>query len=245
MRLLYGELADWYRLLDPTDDHLDEAEEYREVFEAAASTAPQTLLELGAGGGNNAFHLKRRFRCTLTDISPQMLALSRTLNPECEHALGDMRSLRLNRRFDLVLVHDAVAYMTTDDELRDAAETAFVHTNPGGAAIFAPDHVADTFRESSQLIQGQDGRRALRGIEWAWDPDPADTTYIVEYSFLLRDQGRVRAVHDRHVEGLFSEVRWHEVLGSSGYLVETVSRRVSDDYADRMFVCRRPSVTSI
>jgi hypothetical protein len=40
-----------------------------------------------------------------------------------------------------VFVHDAVAYMTTERELRAAIETAFVHCRPGGAALFAPDHV--------------------------------------------------------------------------------------------------------
>ena len=72
-----------------------------------------TLLELGSGGGNNASHLKHRFECTLTDLSPEMLALSRTLNPECEHIEGDMRTLRLERTFDAVFVHDAIAYITT------------------------------------------------------------------------------------------------------------------------------------
>ena len=69
---------------------------------------PGTLLELGSGGGNNASHLKARFNCTLTDISPDMLALSRTLNPECEHLEGDMRTLRLGRTFDVVFIHDAI-----------------------------------------------------------------------------------------------------------------------------------------
>ena len=53
---------------------------------------------------------EQRFTCTLSDLSPQMLSLSRTLNPGCEHVLGDMRTLRLGRTFDAVFVHDAVMY---------------------------------------------------------------------------------------------------------------------------------------
>ena len=48
-----------------------------------------------------------------------MLALSRALNPECEHLAGDMRTLRLGRVFDAVFVHDAVCYMTTRADLRE------------------------------------------------------------------------------------------------------------------------------
>lgn len=56
-----------------------------------------------------------------------MLGLSKALNPECEHHLGDMRTLRLGQTFDAVLVHDAVMYMTTVTQLGEAAATAFAH----------------------------------------------------------------------------------------------------------------------
>ena len=59
--LLYGELTPWYRLLDPTEDHVDEASSYQAAFERAISPRAETLLELGAGAGNNAFFLKRAF----------------------------------------------------------------------------------------------------------------------------------------------------------------------------------------
>src|SRR5690606_26365258 len=139
--LLYRELVPWYLLLDPTEDHQDEVASYQAALERHIAPGPATLLELGAGAGNHAFHLKRRFTCTLSDPSDSMQGLSRELNPDCEHVLGDMRSLRLGRTFDAILVHDAVMYMTSEKDLTAAAHTAFVHTRPGGAAIFAPDCV--------------------------------------------------------------------------------------------------------
>jgi hypothetical protein len=238
--LLYGDLVPWYRLLDPPADHLEEASCYQAAFERAVSPRPETLLELGAGAGHNALHLKRRFRCTLTDLSEPMLALSRGLNPECEHAAGDMRTLRLGRTFDTVLVHDAVAYMTTEDDLLAAARTAFVHTRPGGAAVFAPDCVRETLREETELLTGDDGARALRGLMWTWDPDPADDTCAVEFALLLRDGDRVQAVHDRHLEGAFPRATWHRLLASAGYRVGTMERPLGDGRFDEVFLCRRP-----
>ena len=96
------------------------------------------VLELGSGGGNNASHLKAHFRLTLVDRSPQMLAVSRRLNPECEHVEGDMRSVRLGRTFDAVFVHDAIAYMTTEDDLRAVFATAFEHCRPAGWRCSSP-----------------------------------------------------------------------------------------------------------
>lgn len=238
MPLLYRELVDWYRLVDPPADHADEAAAYQAALERAASPPPETLLELGAGAGHNAFHLKRRFRCTLSDLSPEMSALSRELNPDCEHVLGDMRTLRLGRTFDAVLVHDAVMYMTSAADLRAAIETAFVHTRPGGAAVFAPDCTRDTFREQAILLESDEGTRSMRGIEWSWDPDPADETYAVEYAFLLRDGQEVRSVHDRHVEGLFSRATWVRLLEDAGFRVDMFPRPLDDDTHDEVFICK-------
>jgi SAM-dependent methyltransferase len=238
--LLYRELVPWYPLLDPAPDHADEAAAYQAALERGAVPAPQTLLELGAGAGNNAFHLKRRFCCTLSEPSPQMQALSVAQNPECEHVAGDMRTLRLGRTFDAVLVHDAVMYMTSEADLRSAIETAFVHTRPGGAAVFAPDVLRDNFSESADLHEGAEGERALRCMEWVWDPDPSDDSFTVEYAFLLRDGQGVRALHDRHVVGMFTLATWQCLLSSAGYRVETFERPIDDRSFDHVFLCVRP-----
>ena len=41
----------------------------------------RTVLELGSGGGSNAFHLKDRYALTLSDLSAEMLAVSRAAEP--------------------------------------------------------------------------------------------------------------------------------------------------------------------
>ena len=106
---LYRELADWYPLLTPVADYAEEAALCRRLFAEHCRKPPRTLLDLGSGGGHNAAHLKATLACTLVDIAQTMLALSRRLNPECEHVQGDLRALRLGRAFDCVLQHDAVS----------------------------------------------------------------------------------------------------------------------------------------
>ena len=216
---LYDELARWWPLLSAPADYEEEAAFYGRALLDASGTKPSTLLELGSGGGNNASHLKRMFdRLTLVDPSTGMLEHSRRLNPECEHVVGDMRTVRLNREFDCVFVHDAVMYMTSEADLRQAIETAYVHCRRGGAALFAPDAVREKFRSSTDH-GGHDGDgEGLRYLEWSWDPDPDDTTYTVEYALLLRERdGSVRAVHDRHLEGLFARADWLRFLTEAGF----------------------------
>ncbi len=238
--LIYGELAArWYRLLDPLEDHFDEAACYEEALLRGAPEGALTLLELGSGAGNNASYLKRRFACTLADRSSDMLEISRATNPECEHVQGDMRALRLGRTFDAIFVHDAVMYITTEEDLRAVGETAFVHTRPGGAALFAPDYVKETFREGTQLIAGEQDGRALRCIEWVWDPSPDDTTFITDYVFALREEGRTSVHHDQHVGGLFARDTWLRIMSGAGYRPDVVEC-VLDGIVCETFLCRRP-----
>ncbi|MBM3773216.1 MAG: class I SAM-dependent methyltransferase [Acidimicrobiia bacterium] len=238
---IYDEYADWFHLLTARKDYAAEAADYVSLIESICPDA-RTLLELGCGGGNNASYLKHRFDCTLTDLSPRMLDVSRSINPECEHIAGDMRTLRLGRQFDAVFVHDAVEYMTTADDLRQVASTAYVHTRPGGVALFVPDGTAETFAECVD-DGGEDGAdgRAMRYQEWAFDPDPTDGVYEVHFACLLREGGAVRMIHDRHVHGLFTRQLWLDVLASAGFDVTLPPLDVTTHDTQVAFLAKRPA----
>jgi hypothetical protein len=140
-----------------------------------------------------------------------------------------MRTVRLGRTFDRVFLHDALCYMTTLEDLRLAIETAFVHCRPGGAALFVPDYVRESFEENTDCGGSDQGTRGFRYLSWCWDPDPADSTYVVDYAFLLReDGGSTRVEHDRHIEGLFSRDEWLDLLHAAGFQAHGVPWAHSD-----------------
>jgi SAM-dependent methyltransferase len=216
---LYGELATWFHLLTAPEDYAEEAEIFRRIIADNCDGPALTVLELGSGGGNNASHLKAHFALTLVDRSLEMLGVSRELNPECEHVEGDMRTVRLGRQFDAVFVHDAVSYLTSEDDIGAAMETAFAHCRPGGVALFVPDCVRETFKPETRHggHDSPDGQ-GLRYVEWTWDPDPADTSYLMELGMLLREpDGAVAVEHDRHELGLFSRATWLRLLAEVGF----------------------------
>ena len=122
---LYTDLASWFHLLTSPSEYAEDASYAALAIQKAASIPIKTVLELGSGGGNNASHLKANFQMTLSDLSPAMLDLSRTINPECEHVQGDMRTLRLGRVFDAIFVEDAVMYLTSEADLQAMLETAY------------------------------------------------------------------------------------------------------------------------
>lgn len=238
----YGELAVWWPLISPPVDYTEEAA-FIETVLRKASIPVHDVLELGCGGGHNAFHLKGTFTMTLVDLSADMVDVSRRLNPECEHHVGDMRAVRLGRAFDAVFVHDAIDYMIGEDDLRQALATAFEHCRPGGIALFVPDATRETFEETSDHAgsDGADGR-AVRFLEWTWDPDPNDNRTRSEYAFLLREpDGSVRLVHETHHCGLFGRDDWLRLLGDTGFLPDAVAEVTSEDRTPReLFVGHRP-----
>lgn len=230
----YEELAVWWPLISNPEDYAEEAEFFLPLLAPVTANPSATLLELGSGGGSNALHMKASFAAvTLSDLSPHMLEVSKTLNPDCEHVAGDMRALRLGRQFDAVFIHDAIDYMTSLDDLRLAFETAFVHCKPGGMALFVPDYLRESFEPSTDH-GGEDGLgRAVRFLEWTYDPDENDTTYTTEYVFTLRADGQpIRVEHETHITGLFYEADWLRLLAEVGFTAETVT----DPYERCLFI---------
>jgi trans-aconitate methyltransferase len=231
---LYTDLASWFHLLSRPEDYEEEAQFAWQILARITNPPPRSLLELGAGAGNNAWHLKQYCQITLTDISDAMLENSRRINPECEHVLGDMRSLRLGRQFDAVFIHDAICYMLTEQDLRAAMQAAFEHCRRGGAVMIMPDYTRETFR-SGVHHGGHDGEgRALRYIEWTFDPDPSDSTYTVDFVYILREGFTpVRVVHDTHVHAMFPREVWLKELRQTGF---EESRIIADAWGREVFV---------
>lgn len=216
---MYADLASWWPLLSPPSDYVEEAADLMPTLMGAADAPPRTLLELGCGGGSLASHLNHDLQLTLSDVSPQMLAVSRQINPECEHLLGDMRTLDVGRQFDVVLIHDAIMYAVDETAVRATVATASRHLRPGGGLVLVPDCVRETFTPESS-VGGEDGPdgRGLRYLEWTWDPDSSDTTFEVAYALLMREaDGSTHVDSDRHREGLFPRAAWLTWIREAGF----------------------------
>ena len=223
---LYTDLASWWPLFSPPALHAEEAAWIFGQLSGALGRAPARILELGSGGGNTASHLANRAAMTLVDPSPAMLDASRRLNPAATHVEGDMRTARLGARFDAVMIHDAIMYMTTEADLVAALATARAHLKADGVLIALPDYVAETFKPHVET-GGQDAEdgSGIRYISWIQPPVPGATTHAVDLAILLRmADGTVETVHDHHVFGLFPRARWCAAFERAGFAAPAVTR---------------------
>ena len=222
---LYSDLAYLWPLVSPPEDYAEEASHWRDAVRARLGQGRHRILELGAGGGHNLSHLTADFEATAVDLSPEMLEHGRRLNPGVEHHVGDMRSVRLGKVFDAVLIHDAVAYMLTEDDLRAAFATARAHLRPGGLLLVAPDLVSESFVEDRVLRwdippPARPGDPEVKVEERLTDPDPTDTTIESWITYTITEGGCKRVETDLHVTGLFSLATWVALMEEAGFDTE-------------------------
>lgn len=219
---LYSDLSTWWPVMSAPTDYEEEAIFMAQCLLDAGAARGSDMLELGSGGGNNAYYLKHFFKPTLSDLSPGMVHMSQHLNPELEHHLGDMTTIRLGRTFDVVFVHDAIMYLLTEEQLRAALHTVRIHLKPGGFALLAPDSVKETFEAETDHGGHDVGDRALRYLEWSEDPDPNDTWFYTHYSYVLRQGDQIHFEGETHQEGLFPRQTWIDLCREQGFEVTII-----------------------
>lgn len=228
---LYGDLAWLWPLWgDPAGDYADYCRHVAALIERHAARPVRTLLDIGCGGGKNAFNLKARFDVTGLDLSPAMLEQARELNPECRFVLGDMRDFRLGRRFDAVLVDDAISCMASLEEFTAAFRTAHAHLEPGGVLVATPDVTPETFRQNRTTTHAaaHDGVEVVF-VENVYDPDPSDARYEATILYLIRERGRLRIASDHWTLGIFPLDTWRRVLRETGFAVHEQPFRLGED----------------
>jgi SAM-dependent methyltransferase len=179
-----------------------------------------TLLDIGCGGGKNVLNLKRQFDVTGVDLSAAMLAQAKELVSECAFVQGDMRTCRLGRTFDAVLMDDAISYMSCLTDFVAAFRTAHAHLNPGGVLVATPDVTTETFQQNrtSTTSATRDGLDVVF-VENVYDPDPTDEQYETTVLYLIRDHGRLRIETDHWTMGIFPLETWRQVLRETGFEV--------------------------
>lgn len=142
---VFGNYSRYYDLLYRDKDYIGEAQFIHWLIQNHAPHA-QSILELGCGTGNHAMLLaKEGYSIHGIDLSEEMLQQARdrlsNLPPDLASHLtfssGDIRQVRLNQKFDVILsLFHVISYQTTNEDLQSAIATVKEHLKPGGIFIF-------------------------------------------------------------------------------------------------------------
>ena len=240
---LYSDLAYLWPVISPPEEYAEEAVYWRRALRDRLGSGKHHILELGVGGGHllshlTPAHLTLGFQATAVDISPQMLELSKRLNPGVDHYLGDMRTFRLGRTFDAVLIHDAIGYMLTESDLSATFLAARDHLRPEGVLLVAPEWVRESFANDRTFNWvRKKGDLEVSIQEYLHDPDPEDTQVESIFSYEIREKGHLRREQDIHTTGLFPIATWTRLMEEAGFRVETLKIPANEGgYGEYLFL---------
>ena len=136
---VFGAYSRYYDLLYRDKDYAGEAR-YVDALIKKYMPGARSMLEFGCGTGRYTREFSRLgYAVHGVDLSEDMLAEAGEKNKDIEDArfsYGDMRSVRLQEKYDVVtaLFH-VFSYQTTNKDALDALKTVNAHLNPGGVAI--------------------------------------------------------------------------------------------------------------
>lgn len=109
----------------------------RRVFERFLKMPPTSLLDLGCGTGRDLRSLRKTCSdCVGVDFLPAMVEFAKSRSKEITFIAGDMRSVRLNRTFDVVMCFgSALMYNLTNEDVSRALDTFRAHCQEGSLLI--------------------------------------------------------------------------------------------------------------
>ena len=158
----------------------------------------RAVLDLGCGTGAVLEHVLRRYVVGVgVDVLPGMVAAAaRHLGVDAR--CGDMRTVRLGRRFDIVLcVGNALSYLSEPGDITATFTTFAAHSAPGAVLIL------QTLTTWPLLDRPKTTRTQLAGREATvtvtYTLDPGDDTLIMTRHWNFDDDKHTTDVVRRHI----------------------------------------------
>jgi len=176
--------------------------------------APEALsvLDLGCGTGQHAIHfVKRGYSVVGVDRSEEMLAAAerRAANlaagerADLSFCAGDIRNVRLERTFDVVVaLFHVMSYQTGNDDIAAAFTTARAHLREGGLFIFdcwyGPGVLADPPQTRVKRFKTDGGSDVIRLSEPSLHPNA--NTVDIAFTLLVdeADSRRCEQIEETH-----------------------------------------------
>jgi SAM-dependent methyltransferase len=103
-------------------------------------SAPRSMLDVGCGTGRQLEALAKTIpECCGVDLLESNIAYARSVRDGITFQVGDMRTVRLGRTFDLVTcLGNALSYALTDHDLTDTVSTLAAHAHGGTLLVVDP-----------------------------------------------------------------------------------------------------------
>ena len=154
--------AQYYDLLYQDKDYKKEAEYLHSLIQKNNPNA-KTILSLGCGTGKYEFEFEKLgYSVVGVDKSQTMIDIANQAKGEskCQFIHGDIRSIKLNRKFDVVIsLFHVMCYQISNQDLLNAFNTASTHLKKGGVFLFdfwyGSAVLTDLPREKEKFVENE------------------------------------------------------------------------------------------
>jgi ubiquinone/menaquinone biosynthesis C-methylase UbiE len=120
-------------------DYESESQAIENIIRKFEKRPFRSILDVGCGTGEHLKYLSRHFQCSGIDISKEMIEAARTKIPDAKFEVADMKNLRLEARFDVVMsLFGSIGYVQNIKNLMKTLSNFHTHLNGGGLAIVEP-----------------------------------------------------------------------------------------------------------
>ncbi len=227
---VFADYARYYDLLYKDKDYEGEADYVAKLIKQYHPKA-MSILELGSGTGIHAALLvEKGYRVHGIERSPEMIAQAQDLAEKMNYkkgslafSLGDIRNIRLNKKFDTVIaLFHVISYQATNADVTAAFATARHHLNSGGIFIFDIWYgpAVLTERPAVRIKRMADDQTEITRLA---EPilHPNENLVDVNYHVFVRERATdaVKELKESHVMRYFFKPEIEMIADQSGFVV--------------------------
>jgi dTDP-3-amino-3,6-dideoxy-alpha-D-glucopyranose N,N-dimethyltransferase/dTDP-3-amino-3,4,6-trideoxy-alpha-D-glucopyranose N,N-dimethyltransferase/N-methyltransferase len=187
-----------------------------------------SLLDVACGTGAHLAHLRRWYDVAGVDVEPAMIGQAQGRLPEADLRVGDMRSLRLGRRFDAVIcLFSSIGYMRSPDELALAVAAMAGHLAPGGVLVVDGWLRPAAWRDPGVVHALAAGGGDLAAARVGVSRRDGRRTHLAMHHLVGTPDG-VEHVVEHHELTLFDDAEYREAFRRADLAVEVVDSPLVD-----------------
>jgi SAM-dependent methyltransferase len=214
----YTRRPELYDLEYSFKDYEAECARIEEIVRARASHA-RTLLDVACGTGRHLACFRAHFDCEGVDLDEGLLEVARRRLPGIPLHPGDMRTLELGRRFDVVTcLFSAIGFVRDLEGLTAATRSLAAHVSDGGVLLVEPWITPDAWIPGRPHVLSADAEGvAFARVTVAGRRGRTSTT---DMHYLVGTADGIEHFEEHHEIGLFTETELRSALEATGLIVE-------------------------
>lgn len=234
---VFGNYSRYYDLLYRDKDYAAEARYVDGLIRRRAPDA-SSMLEFGCGTGRYTREFaKLGYEVQGVDLSAEMLDEARRVSCEgVTFSQGDMRSMRLNRKFDVVaaLFH-VLSYQTADEDVLNALTTVREHLAQGGVAVLDFWYGPAVLSQRPEVRFKEVSDDAIEVSRVALPVMHVDRNVVdVNYRAFIKDRasGKIEELRECHSMRYFFELELNALFQKMGLEILSMAAWLTEEPAD-------------